>query len=111
MFFEYRGKKENVGGCEIEVAHTNTPGEDVFEPLTLIGRHSPDGFQWGYGGSGPSETALCILTDYCKRTNQDINLAEINYQQFKRDKISKIKGDLFITGKEIQEWLEKVPTV
>lgn len=24
-------------------------------------RHSPDGFSWGYGGSGPAELARCLL--------------------------------------------------
>lgn len=26
-------------------------------------RHSPDGFEWGYGGSGPSDLALAIVND------------------------------------------------
>ena len=26
--------------------------------------HSPTGFSWGYGGSGPSDLALSILCDY-----------------------------------------------
>jgi hypothetical protein len=26
-------------------------------------RHSPDGFSWGYGGSGPAELARCLLID------------------------------------------------
>jgi len=26
-------------------------------------RHSPDGFSWGYGGSGPADLARCILID------------------------------------------------
>lgn len=26
-------------------------------------RHSPDGFSWGYGGSGPSELALNLVYD------------------------------------------------
>lgn len=35
------------------------------EPWTnvprLVEHHSPDGFEWGYGGSGPSDLALNIL--------------------------------------------------
>lgn len=27
-------------------------------------RHSPDGFSWGYGGSGPADLARSILTDH-----------------------------------------------
>ena len=30
-------------------------------PLTHFFRHSPTGFGWGYGGSGPAELARCIL--------------------------------------------------
>ena len=33
-------------------------------PLKHIVRHSPTGMEWGYGGSGPSDTALSILADY-----------------------------------------------
>jgi len=33
-------------------------------PLTHIVLHSPGGFEWGYGGSGPADTALSILSDY-----------------------------------------------
>lgn len=30
-------------------------------PLAHHVKHSPDGFSWGYGGSGPSELARCLL--------------------------------------------------
>jgi len=26
--------------------------------------HSPSGFEWGYGGSGPAQLALALLLDY-----------------------------------------------
>lgn len=32
-------------------------------PLRHYVRHSPDGFEWGYGGSGPAELARCLLID------------------------------------------------
>lgn len=32
--------------------------------LENIGLHSPDGFEMGYGGSGPSDLALTILLDF-----------------------------------------------
>jgi hypothetical protein len=28
-----------------------------------LANHSPDGFAWGYGGSGPAQLALAILAD------------------------------------------------
>lgn len=30
----------------------------------LVLEHSPDGFNWGYGGSGPSQLALAVLLKY-----------------------------------------------
>ncbi|MCK4554525.1 hypothetical protein KAU19_06245, partial [Candidatus Parcubacteria bacterium] len=29
----------------------------------LVINHSPDGFAWGYGGSGPAQLALAILIE------------------------------------------------
>ena len=103
---EYYGKKEEIGGCYIyrKINH------DKFI-LKQIGRHSPDGFQWGYGGSGPAETALCILLDFVKLFNiKDIDgdFVEQNYQKFKWDFISSIKGDLKINGNDINNWLKDV---
>ena len=37
-----------------------------FEPLPLrldLFNHSPIGFSWGYGGSGPAQLALALLAD------------------------------------------------
>jgi hypothetical protein len=33
-------------------------------PLAHISYHSPDGFEWGYAGSGPADLALAILADH-----------------------------------------------
>jgi hypothetical protein len=40
--------------------------------------HSPDGFSWGYGGSGPSELARCLLLEVVGE-----ELADEYYQEFK----------------------------
>ncbi len=32
-------------------------------PLRHVVHHSPSGLSWGYGGSGPADTALSILAD------------------------------------------------
>jgi hypothetical protein len=35
-------------------------------PLNLrldLRNHSPSGFEWGYGGSGPAQLALALLAD------------------------------------------------
>jgi hypothetical protein len=44
-----------------------------------LSKHSLDGFNWGYGGSGPSQAALGI----CLAVTQDPDLALEIYQPFK----------------------------
>ena len=49
-------------------------------PSMKLRNHSPDGFAWGYGGSGPAQLALAILLNlYDKSTALDF------YQSLKRD--------------------------
>lgn len=43
-----------------------------------VRNHSPDGFNWGYGGSGPAQLALAILLKYLPE-----NEAVKRYQAFK----------------------------
>ena len=71
-------------------------------PLEHVVRHSPTGLEWGYGGSGPSDLALSILTDYLG----DQTLADKVYQRFKSDVVSQWPYEGWrMTGAEIAEWL------
>jgi hypothetical protein len=45
-----------------------------------ITRHSPDGFEWGYGGSGPADFALNILSVFI---GQEAAEKKGLYQDFK----------------------------
>ncbi len=99
--------------CSV-VVQFNRPGwsEVVSYPLHHINRHSPDGFQWGYGGSGPSDLALAIMTDYFYRQGVAKSLEEANgcYQDFKWTFIQPILEDGWtITGTQIREWIEGRP--
>jgi len=69
--------------------------------LTHIVRHSPTGFQFGYGGSGPADTALSILTDCIGR-----DVANAFYQKFKFEFVAGWKDSFEITAKEIRDWLK-----
>lgn len=40
-----------------------TVNGDMLEPRFDLRNHSPDGFEWGYNGSGPSQLALAILAN------------------------------------------------
>lgn len=56
----YHGYQEEAGGSVIAV---ETMDGEAIGLLYHHIRHSPDGFQWGYAGSGPAETARCLLLD------------------------------------------------
>lgn len=66
-----------------------------------IVRHSPDGFEWGYHGSGPADLALNILLHVSHQA-----LAEKHYQDFKREFIAPLpEHGGTIKLKSIQDWL------
>jgi len=103
----YLGIKEEIGPCHVNVkilAETANRATATYA-LRHIEKHSPDGFQWGYGGSGPSDLALSILTDYCRRFEEDESQAEKYYQKFKKDFIATAGNELYIGSEQINDWL------
>jgi hypothetical protein len=50
--------------------------------------HSPTGFEWGYGGSGPAQLALAILLDLLS-----VEVAASLYQDFKFQVVSGLDRD------------------
>jgi len=73
--------------------------------LPHILRHSPDGFEFGYRGSGPSDLSRSILIDYFKDVEEKAN----NYYRFFKEAfIVTLDGDgpHFINEIEIRTWLE-----
>ena len=63
--------------------------------------HSPDGFEWGYAGSGPAELALNILLRFTSRKD-----AYYFHQEFKQDFIVDMSDEGgIIEGNKIKEWL------
>lgn len=57
-----------------------TVDDGPLSPRTDLVNHSPDGFAWGYGGSGPAQLALALLAD----ATGDDQYAMDHYQWFKR---------------------------
>jgi hypothetical protein len=73
-----------------------------LNPRLDLCNHSPTGFEWGYGGSGPAQTALAILADYMDNDMTAIGL----HQKFKWDFIARAPHKGFsITGQQIKAWL------
>lgn len=62
--------------------------------------HSPEGFQWGYCGSGPAQLALALLLDALARTRASVHW----YQTFKRQVVAKFADEWVLTQEEILTW-------
>ena len=58
----FRGQGGSVASVLVEQGGTRTP-------LRHVPVHSPTGLEWGYGGSGPADTALAILLDATGEAN------------------------------------------
>lgn len=70
-------------------------------PLRHIVYHSPDGFEWGYGGSGPADLARSILADVA-----GLRVADALYQEFKSEVIAGLERESFALAEaEIRDWL------
>lgn len=65
-------------------------------------RHSPDGFNWGYAGSGPAQLALALLLEETGSGD-----AQVWYQFFKREVVARWEDEWTITSEEIHAWLAK----
>ncbi|MEO2089355.1 MAG: DUF6166 domain-containing protein [Gemmataceae bacterium] len=50
-----------AAGCAVTV--TDADGCRALDPRFDLRTHSPEGFEWGYGGSGPAQLALALAAD------------------------------------------------
>lgn len=74
-------------------------------PSQKIINHSPDGFEWGYRGSGPAQLALAILLDLYPNTP---DVAESHYQEFKAVFIAQADNCGFvITEEQVRGWVDE----
>jgi len=65
-----------------------------------IVNHSPDGFNWGYAGSGPAQLALAVLLELTDR-----EFAERYYMKFKFQFIASLPQISFaIPIADIKQW-------
>ena len=65
------------------------PNQEQLTParsLKLVS-HSPTGFEWGYGGSGPAQLAHALLLDY----TDDAEIAMAHYIEFKNVVVSQLE--------------------
>ncbi len=72
------------------------------KPSQKIWNHSPDGFNWGYSGSGPAQLALAIMLKVT-----DKNTAIQLYQDFKREVIAGLPQSDFEIVFDVAGWVKK----
>ena len=80
----YKGIR-NDSGATVTVTRENVISK--LDPRFDLRNHSPTGFEWGYGGSGPAQLSLAILSDHFGDDDQ----AQKHYQDFKFKVIGNIK--------------------
>ena len=111
----YIGSFSWIDGERIHV-HEDGHAPRLLDPRYDLQNHSPDGFAWGYEGSGPAQAALAILADALQATTvysetivgQTLPadaVAQRYYQDFKRAFISR-----FPSGKRFELSLVNVLT-
>jgi len=94
----YMGVNTGPGPQDVVVFYTD--GSKRTHPLHHIVRHSLDGFQWGYGGSGPADLALSILCDCLS-----VPMAHKYYQAFKFKFVASADRQLYIKEADILDWI------
>lgn len=77
-FLKQLPEKVNIhGNIDTNVLFIDQKKVDLNKSLK-VRNHSPTGFNWGYSGSGPAQSALAILLNYV-----DAETAQQYYQDLK----------------------------
>jgi Family of unknown function (DUF6166) len=93
----FRGYRVLGGGVIVK-----GPGGRFLDPRYDLWNHSPDGFEWGYAGSGPAQLALAIVA--C--AGADEHWAVALHQKFKRDFVVKLNRFCWnLTLAEVRAWI------
>ena len=84
--------------------YTSVHFEATQSPVPHNEKHSPDGFEWGYSGSGPADLACSILSVWYGKVGECPSL----YQDFKAAFIAELNqeegGKIHL--EEVDEWYE-----
>lgn len=87
---------------------TDADGTRTLNPRFDLRNHSPTGFSYGYGGSGPAQLAVAILAD----ATRDDEAAKRHYQDFQWDIIAHApqKQPFTITEADVLDWVRRTET-
>jgi hypothetical protein len=102
----YRGGPHGVTMRGIRVGPQCATVDERPLPMRLdLVNHSPTGFGWGYGGSGPAQLALALLADHLGDDEEALDL----YQDFKWRVVPGLPAEGWtLTSADIDAAIEKV---
>lgn len=96
---------ERINGDKVRILN---PQQVELRPVPI---HSPSGFEYGYGGSGPAEAAYVILQDfYRRRWGTTPEIPPAMYQDFKWDVIAALDIAIqrhTLDDAQIESWLRE----
>jgi hypothetical protein len=102
---EEAGQDQLLPGFDGDVVCRRVGGRIETNIPRVITRHSPDGFEWGYGGSGPADFALNIMAAFI---GADRAQRSSLYQEFKWDFIATMPWEGGVIRKaDILAWLDR----
>ncbi len=87
-------RKVHVGGIELDPA-----------PSQKLVNHSPDGFAWGYAGSGPAQLALALLLHFTKDEEWSLQ----HYGRFKTEIVARwsMTATVRRPNRVIRDWIRR----
>ena len=96
----YFGRRDQKGDAVVKM------NGQPFDPSRSqrVRNHSPSGFEWGYGGSGPSQLALAILLE-----EMDEEIALSLYQDFKWVVIAQLESEWMMDSDSIRSIVSALP--
>jgi len=93
VFFGLRTEQ----GCQVFTWDTLAPARPtLLDPARELWNHSPDGFNWGYGGSGPAQLALAMLYEITGDQDFSIHM----HQDVKFGLVGKLEGNCWARSEE-----------
>lgn len=90
------------GSCHLYKSNDEYQIEILPDRSLAVYNHSPTGFEWGYGGSGPSQLALAIMLEVTDDDRKALNL----YYDFKYDVIAGLADNQWtLPLEQIERWI------
>ena len=103
MSKHYVGERDENGVASVFVEE-DVDGRVSRRKLRQIKRHSPAGFEWGYGGSGPADLANSILAEQLGVAQ---GVSPRLYQQFKFNVVAGLEREGFrLSSETVNQWLK-----